>query len=164
VTLSGRRVPIIRPRMRAVDGSGELPLPSYELFSSTEMPGRVAMGKMLAGISTRGWQAGLEPVGTEIEQQATSTSKPAISRRFVKATEAALAELMSRRLDGLDLVALMLDGVHFGEHVCVVALGIGIDGTKYHWPWRATPRTPRWSPICWSGCLVCTRRETQAGR
>jgi Transposase, Mutator family len=25
----------------------------------------------------------------------------------------------------------MLDGVHFGEHVCVLALGIGIDGTKH---------------------------------
>jgi hypothetical protein len=31
----------------------------------------------------------------------------------------------------LDLVALMIDGVHFGEYLCVVALGIGIDGTKH---------------------------------
>ena len=38
---------------------------------------------------------------------------------------------MSRRLDDLDLVAFMVDGVHFGEHTCVVALGIGIDGTKH---------------------------------
>mgnify|MGYP003297937863 CR=1 FL=1 len=29
-----------------------------------------------------------------------------------------------------DLVALMVDGVHFGEHTCVVALGITLDGTK----------------------------------
>ena len=25
----------------------------------------------------------------------------------------------------------MVDGVHFGEHTCVVALGIGIDGVKH---------------------------------
>jgi putative transposase len=131
VTLGGRRVSISRPRMRATDGSGELPLPSYELFSGTEVLGRMAMGKMLAGISTRGWHNGLEPVGTEVEQRATSASKSAISRRFVKATETALTELLSRPLHDLDLVALMLDGVHFGEHVCVVALGIGLDGTKY---------------------------------
>jgi putative transposase len=131
VTLGGRRVPIARPRMRAVDGSGELPLPSYRLFSGTEVLGRLAMGKMLAGISTRGWQSGLEPVGEQVEQRATGTSKSAISRRFVKATETALTELLARRLDELDLVALMIDGVHFGEHVCVVALGIGIDGIKY---------------------------------
>ena len=117
--------------MRAVDGSGELALPSYELFSSTEVLGRLAMGKMLAGISTRGWQAGLEPVGDQVEQTATGTSKSAISRRFVKATETALTELLARRLDELDLVALMIDGVHFGEHLCVVALGIGIDGIKH---------------------------------
>ena len=47
------------------------------------------------------------------------------------ATETALVELMAADLSGVDLVALMIDGVHFGEHCCVVALGIGIDGTKH---------------------------------
>jgi transposase-like protein len=28
-------------------------------------------------------------------------------------------------------VALMIDGAHFADHLCVVALGIGIDGTKH---------------------------------
>jgi putative transposase len=131
VTLGGRRVPIERPRMRASDGSGELAVASYELFTSTEVLGRMAMAKMLAGISTRRWQVGLEPVGERVEQAATATSKSAISRRFVTATETALSQLLTRPLGNLDLVALMLDGVHFGEHVCVVALGIGIDGTKH---------------------------------
>ena len=54
-----------------------------------------------------------------------------MSRRFVAATETALAELLAADLSGLDLVALMIDGVHFGEHTCVVALGIDIDGTKH---------------------------------
>jgi len=131
VTLGGRRVPVERPRMRAIDGSGELPVPSYALFTSTAMPGRLAMHKMLAGISTRGWRAGLEPVGEQVERAASATSKSAVSRRFVKATETALTDLLARPLAELDLVAVMLDGVHFGEHVCVVALGIGIDGTKH---------------------------------
>jgi putative transposase len=131
VSLGGRQVPVSRPRMRAADGSGELAVASYELFRSTEVFGRLAMQKMLAGISTRGWQAGLEPVGEQVERAATGTSKSAISRRFVKATETALTELLDRPLGDLDLVALMLDGVHFGEHVCVVALGIGIDGVKH---------------------------------
>jgi putative transposase len=38
---------------------------------------------------------------------------------------------MTRRLDDLDLVVFMADGVHFGESTCVAALGIGIDGTKH---------------------------------
>jgi putative transposase len=131
VTLGGRRVRVTRPRMRAVDGSGELAVASYELFSDSEVLGRMALDRMLAGLSTRRYPAGLEPVGTRAEQAASSTSRSAVSRRFVAATETALAELLAADLSGLDLVALMIDGVHFGEHTCVVALGIGIDGTKY---------------------------------
>ena len=131
VSLGGRRVPIERPRMRAVDGSGELPVAAYELFSSTEVLGRMALDRMLAGLSTRRYSVGLEPVGARTEQAATATSRSAVSRRFVAATETALAELLAADLSGLDLVALMIDGVHFGEHTCVVALGIDIDGTKH---------------------------------
>jgi putative transposase len=131
VTLGGRRVPVERPRMRATDGSGEVAVPAYELFSSTEILGRMAMDRMLAGLSTRQYPVGLEPVGARIEQGATSGSRSAVSRRFVAQTETALAELLAADLSYLDLVAMMVDGVHFGEHTCVVALGIGIDGTKY---------------------------------
>jgi putative transposase len=131
VTLGGRRVAVTRPRVRAADGSGELHLPSYDLFSSTEILGQMALERMLAGLSSRRYDAGLEPAGQAVEQTAAATSKSAVSRRFVAATETALAELMTRRLDDLDLVAFMVDGVHFGEHTCVVALGIGIDGTKH---------------------------------
>jgi len=131
VTVGGRRVPVTRPRMRATDGTGELPVASYELFSQTEVLGRMAMQRMLAGLSTRRYPVGLEPVGARVEASARSTSKSAVSRRFIAATETALAELLAAPLHDLDLVALMIDGVHFGEHVCVVALGIGIDGVKH---------------------------------
>jgi len=131
VTLGGRRVPIIRPRVRAADGSGELPIAAYELFTSTEILGKMAMEKMLAGLSTRRYPVGLEPVGQQVAETSSATSKSAVSRKFVAMTETALAELLSRDLSGLDLVALMIDGVHFAESCCVVALGIGIDGVKH---------------------------------
>lgn len=131
VTLGGRRVPVTRPRVRAADGSGELPVPSYELFTSTEVLGKMAMEKMLAGLSTRRYPVGLEPVGQEVTESATATSKSAVSRKFVAMTETALGELLSRNLSGLDLVAIMIDGVHFADTCCVVALGIDSDGTKH---------------------------------
>jgi putative transposase len=130
VTLGGRRVPVRRPRVRAADGSGELPVPAYELFTGTEVLGRMAMERMLGGLSTRRYPVGLEPVGAAVEQTASATSKSAVSRRFVAATESALADLLSADLSTVDLVAVMVDGVHFGEHCCVVALGIDIDGVK----------------------------------
>jgi len=131
VTLGGRRVPVGRPRVRAADGSGELPVPAYELFSSTELLGRLAMEKMLAGLSTRRYPVGLEPVGEQVEQAAKSTSKSAVSRRFVERTETALAELLATDLSGVALVALMVDGVHFAGHLCVVALGVDAEGVKH---------------------------------
>jgi transposase-like protein len=131
VTLGGRRVPVRRPRVRAADGSGELPVPAYDVFAGTEVLGRMAMERMLAGLSTRRYPAGLEPVGEAVEQAASATSKSAVSRRFVAATKSALKNLLAAGLSTVDLVAVMVDGVHFGEHCCVVALGIGVDGTKH---------------------------------
>src|SRR6516164_6782818 len=110
VTLGGRRVPVTRPRVRAADGSGEVPVPSYELFSSTEILGKMAMEKMLAGLSTRRYPVGLEPVGQQVDESSSATSKSAVSRKFV---------------------AMMIDGVHFAESCCVVALGIDIEGNKH---------------------------------
>ncbi|HZX98892.1 MAG TPA: IS256 family transposase [Dermatophilaceae bacterium] len=129
VTLGGRRTSVQRPRMRGT--GGEVPVPSYELFNSSEILGRMAMTKMLGGLSSRRYRVGLEPVGENVERAASATSKSAVSRRFVAMTETALAELLAAPLGELDLVALMIDGVHFGAHLCVVALGIGIDGTKH---------------------------------
>jgi len=131
VSLGGRRVPVRRPRVRAADGSGELPVPAYELFAGTEVLGRMAMERMLGGLSSRRYPVGLEPVGEAVEQTASATSKSAVSRRFVAATESALADLLAADLSTVDLVAVMVDGVHFGEHCCVVALGIDIDGVKH---------------------------------
>jgi len=131
VTLGGRRVPVRRPRVRTADGTAEVPVASYELFSSTELLGRMAMERMLAKLSTRRYATGLEPVGVAVDKVSTSKSKSAVSRRFVTATERALGELMAADLSELDVVALMVDGVHFAGHCCVVALGIGIDGIKH---------------------------------
>ena len=131
VTLGGRRVPVDRPRVRAADGSGELAVPAYELFSSTEILGKMAMERMLGGLSTRRYGVGLEPVGATVEAVSSATSKSAVSRRFVAMTETALSELLAADLADLDLVALMVDGVHFAEHLCVVALGIDITGVKH---------------------------------
>jgi hypothetical protein len=153
VALGGRRVRVDRPRVRRADGAGELPLPTWQAFTGTQLLDQLALERMLAKLSTRRYQHGLEPVGAAVEQAASGTSKSAVSRRFVAATEHALAELLAADLSALDLVALLVDGVKVAEHCCVVALGITGDGTKVPsgWP-RAPPRTPPWSPTCSPGC------------
>ena len=54
-----------------------------------------------------------------------------MSARFVYGTERKLAELMSRELRGLRVVALMIDGVRFAEHVVLAAVGIDERGDKH---------------------------------
>jgi putative transposase len=130
VTLGGRRMRVRRPRVRTADGTREVAVPTYQAFAATDLLDQLAVERMLAKLSTRRYQAGLEPVGTRVEQTATGTSKSAVSRRFVARTEHALAELLAQDLSELDLVALMVDGIRVAEHCCVVALGITIDGTK----------------------------------
>ena len=130
VTLGGRRVRVDRPRVRSADGTQELPLPTWQVFTATELLDQLTLERMLAKLSTRRYRVGLEPVGSAVQQAATGTSKSAVSRRFVAATEHALAELLAADLSGLDLVALLVDGIKVAEHTCVVALGISLDGTK----------------------------------
>jgi putative transposase len=130
LTLGGRRVRVDRPRVRAADGTAELPLPTWAAFAPTGLLDQLTLERVLAKLSTRRYPVGLEPVGSRVEQASTGTSKSAVSRRFVAATEHALAELLAADLSALDLVALMVDGIRVAEHCCVVALGVTIDGTK----------------------------------
>lgn len=131
VTLGGRRVPVRRPRVRSADDATELAVPAYETFNSTDLLGEMALERMMAKLSTRRYGVGLEPVGADVEKSSKATSKSAVSRRFVAMTARALDEMLNADLSGLDIVALLADGVGFGEHLCVVALGIDINGHKH---------------------------------
>jgi putative transposase len=130
VTLGSRRLGVRRPRMRAKDGSGEVPVETYEHFASRDVLSAVVLERMLAGVSTRRFVRTQEPVGEQVEAQARSTSKSAVSRTFVARTAQTLKELVGRRLDDVRLAVLMLDGVVLKDHTNIVALGISTDGVK----------------------------------
>jgi putative transposase len=129
VVLGGRRVPVTRPRARTTDGH-EVPLPTYRLFAAEDQLTAVVMQRMLAGLATRRHTAAAEPVGHDVEETASATSRSAVSRRFVAQTKTALAQLLARDLTALDVKVLMIDGEHISDHCCVVALAITSDGTK----------------------------------
>ena len=130
VTLGGRRLPAERPRVRSADGQAELPLQTYVYFANRDPLTAVVLEQMLAGVSTRRYRRTQEPVGSEVEQSARSTSKSAVSRAFVERTRQALAELMARRLDDVRLAVMMLDGIELKGRTNIVALGITTDGVK----------------------------------
>ena len=127
VVLGGRKVSVERPRGRLVAG-GEIGSDTWDVFATDDLLQQVIVERMLAGVATRRHVLVAEPVGDTVK--ARSVSKSAVSRRFITATETAMAELLSRDLSTLDVAVLMIDGVHFAGDVLVVAMIITADGTK----------------------------------
>lgn len=128
LVLGGRRVEIQRPRARSSDGH-ELSLPSWRAWSARDPLDERAFEQMVVGVSTRRYARSLEPLPPELSVH--GISKSAVSERFVIGTQRRLAELMRRDLSGLKLVALLIDGVHFAEHVVLTAVGIDVEGEKH---------------------------------
>jgi transposase-like protein len=129
VVLGGRRIKVRRPRARTTEGT-EVHLDTYGAFSHDDQLTKVVMERMLAGLATRRHRMANEPVGRSVEARSSATSRSAVSRRFVVRTRGALRELMARDLSELGVAVLMIDGVKFADHCCVVALAICGDGTK----------------------------------
>lgn len=116
--------------MRTAEDEHELPLGTYEHFADRDPLTRAVMDRMLAGVSTRRFAGVGEPVGEDVEEESSATSKSSVSEAFVESTATALEELMSRGLEDVRLAAMMLDGLEIAERMHVVALGVTTEGVK----------------------------------
>jgi len=134
VTLGGRRVPVRRPRVRAVAGADgaerEVRLESYDTFASVDLLAEHMVASMLNGLSGRRYQRALEPVGEQLAASASGVSQSSVSRRFIAATAERLAAFRSRPLDRERWLIVFVDGFDFAGHTMVGALGVTADGTK----------------------------------
>lgn len=128
VVLGGRKVRIERPRVRGKNGQ-EMDLRAYAQAQRKDLLEEAALERMLAGVATRSYRRSLDPLGAEAEDFGTSRS--AVSRRIVRGTRRALDRMMGRRLDGLRIVAVMIDSLFFAEHAVVAALGVDWEGSKH---------------------------------
>ena len=125
VVFAGQKVPLERPRVRTREGQ-EVELGSYRQLQQDGKLQRAVREGVVAGLSTRNYRRAVESVveGYGIE-------KSSVSRQFVAASSNQLRSLCERRLEDLKLVVLMIDGIHFGGQVLVVALGIAESGGKH---------------------------------
>ena len=125
LVFGGRRVGVKRPRVRGLDG-GEAALPSVEAFQREDPLAERVVTQMLLGVSSRGYERSLESPPT----RARGASKSAASRQLVAATRSKLTIDLSRRLDEVELIGLLLDGIEIGERTLVAALGVARGGEK----------------------------------
>ena len=125
VVFGGQKIPLERPRVRTREGQ-EVELESYGQLQQDGKLQRAVRERMVAGLSTRNYRRAVESVleGYGIE-------KSSVSRQFVAASSNQLRVLCERRLEDLNLVVLMIDGIHFGGQVLVVALGSAEGGEKH---------------------------------
>ena len=103
---------------------------SYSAFAADDLLRHVVLERMLAGVATRPACRVAEPMGKDVLGGASSTGRSAVSRRFIKETEIALAELLARDLSEEKITVLMLDGEHMAGRCVIVGLGITADGRK----------------------------------
>ena len=108
------------PRVRSTAGR-EATLPSVAAFRARDPLTTRVMEQLLLGISSRGYARSLE--GAPAGGRSRGSSKSAVSRVVVARTRAQLAAQLARRLDGLDLLALFVDGVVVAGQTVIVALG-----------------------------------------
>jgi putative transposase len=125
VVFGGQKVPVERPRVRTHEGQ-EVELDSYRQLQQDGKLQRAVREGVVAGLSTRNYRRAVQSVveGYGIE-------KSSVSHQFVAASSNLLRALCERRLEDLHLVVLMIDGIHFGGQVLVVALGIAESGEKH---------------------------------
>ncbi|MDA8186288.1 MAG: IS256 family transposase [Actinomycetota bacterium] len=130
VPLGGRMVDVAKPRVRSVDGAHEIPLETWAAVASRDLMERHTIISMLAGVSTRNYATVLEPVGPELEENSSATSRSAVSRRFIAGTKARLEEFRSRPLSDCRWLIVFIDGFGFGDETLVGALGVDEKGNK----------------------------------
>lgn len=128
VALAGRKVTITRPRVRSVGGH-ELQLPTLAALRGGDPLAEAAVEKLLLGVSTRNYERSLERVPEAWAVR--GARKSSVSRRLVAATGDQLTALLAAKLDKLDIAVILVDGIHLGDQVIVVALGVDAKGTKH---------------------------------
>ena len=124
VVFAGQKVAVQRPRVRTRQGE-EVQLDSYARLQHDGRRQRAVREGIVAGLTSRNYHRAVQSVleGYGIE-------KSSVSRQFVAASAAQLQKLCEKKLDDLDLVAILIDGIHLGQQVLVVALGIESSGKK----------------------------------
>jgi transposase-like protein len=127
VTLGGRRIPVSRPRVRSKEGE-EIDLPSFCFATKRDPLDRHALTAVACGISNRKYARSLDPLPEEMEER--STSKSSVSRRYVAMTTKQMTSWLTMPVGDRHFPIVMIDGIHLGDPLVLIALGIDLEGKK----------------------------------
>ena len=117
--------PVVYQRVRDQLRDVEVPLETYQRFQQPRALDAGLMRRVLLGLSCRRYAECAEAV-----PEAFGLAPSTVSRRYIRASARQLRALNERRLDGYDLVAVLLDGKAFAEDEMVIVLGVTVQGHK----------------------------------
>ncbi len=120
VYLADQKLPIVRPRVRNRRTRQEIPLQTYVRLQQPRAADEGVLRRILHGLSCRNYRACAEAVPA-----AFGLSASTMSRRYIRASARALQQLMDRRLEGYEVVVLVLDGKVFADDTMVTAWAQG---------------------------------------
>jgi transposase-like protein len=121
VSLAERKLRVRKPRLRKKAGGagGELELPAYEAMQRM-------LEILLCGVSTRRYKDVLPQMADTV-----GISKSEVSRQTIEAGERVLQDLAERRFDDKEILIVYIDGIQFGSHHIVAAVGVDGRGRKH---------------------------------
>ena len=130
VRLSDRTLRVEKPRLRskatADTPAREVEVPAYAAMREHPSSGARMLDILLRGVSTRNYRGVIREMA-----DTAGVSKSSVSREFVEASEKTLEELLARRFDHVNILAIYIDGIIPGEHHVLAALGVDEHGTKH---------------------------------
>ncbi|MCY0909025.1 MAG: IS256 family transposase, partial [Sulfobacillus thermotolerans] len=122
VFLGDRKIPLSPPRVRAADGSEEIPLDTSHPFQNPLRATPAVWERMLYGLASRQQRHADAAFAEAMEQPGPRNST--VSRRVIPATQHALDRFLQRRWDDRTGVVVIIDGLRIADHLVVGALGI----------------------------------------
>ncbi len=128
VSLAERKLRVSRPRLRRKGKAegGEVAIPAYEAVNNSSRLSQRIWEILMLGVSTRKYASVLPEMAETV-----GVSKSEVSREFVEASAEQLQGLMERPLDELEIAVVYLDGIRFGEHHALAAIGVDTEGYKH---------------------------------
>lgn len=128
VLLSDRKLAVKRPRLRQKGrGPGkEVEVPAYQAMQDQPRLGARMLDILMRGVSTRQYRGVIPEMADTV-----GVSKSSVSRQMIEASEAEVETLLSRRFEDVNLLVIYIDGMEFGDHVMIGAVGVDAEGNKH---------------------------------
>lgn len=124
ICLRERKLQVMRPRLR--QANQEVAIPLYERCQQDGELGQRMLEILMRGVSTRQYRPVLPEMADSV-----GISRSAVSREMIEASAAELQKLRERSLKDVDLLILYIDGMCFGEHHVIGAVGVDMKGNKH---------------------------------